>query len=401
METLKNLPTLEDTPWTAETLPQTPFYLISKATLSPILKAVKEVLLDPHPSFRIHYALKANHNLELLKTFRNIGMGLDLVSGGEFDLACKVGFSPATDLVFSGVGKTRSELRTAIASNCFLINVESIGELHRILEISKELNLRANIGCRVNPDVDPQTHPYISTGLRNHKFGVDFETAQEIFDICWKEKTFLNPKGLSVHIGSQIQNLSAFSEAFTKLLDFAFFLEGRGIALEILDLGGGLGVDYSHPLRLPRFLEYAQILKSVLKQWCLPGSPNRKVVSELGRCLVAQSGILMTRVIGTKKLSGKNFLILDASMTELMRPALYHARHPMRVHLQKEPGSRLVPWEVVGPVCESSDTFGSDYMLPETLTEGDLLSIDLAGAYGAVMSNSYNLRPLPKEIFVG
>ncbi len=399
------LPFEDSFPWSIGNLPATPFYAIDKNCLVDLFDQAEKFLLKANSDFRIHYAVKANHNAQLLDFFKTKGCGLDIVSGGEFDWAVKNGFTPAKDLVFSGVGKTRDEIQRALQADCFLMNVESLGELERILEISKTHGKKAQIGCRVNPDVDPQTHPYISTGLKTHKFGVNFDQALEVFTMIKNNPNHLAPRGLSLHIGSQIQNLSVFEEAFEKTFQFGESLYRMGIEIEILDLGGGLGIDYSDLQKAPRFEEYGQIVARISKKWKSLTRGKGRVICELGRCLIAQAGTLVTQVIGTKVASSsKQFLIVDASMTELLRPALYQARHPIKIlnsNSDANPSNRMAQWEVVGPVCESSDSFGEDFLLPADLKEGDVLGIFGAGAYGSVMSNQYNLRPLPQELFIG
>jgi diaminopimelate decarboxylase len=389
-----------EVPWKAGELPgDTPFYLYSEQRLHELFgffEAFSSV--SGKPVAHVHFALKSNNNPNVLAFFLSKGCGVDIVSQGELRLAQNAGFQ-GSQIVFSGVGKTQGELELAVKSQVALVNVESRGELERLKRISEALKQSVSIAFRVNPNVSPETHPYISTGLKDHKFGIDFDEAWDLYTQN-KSHPYLSLKGMSLHIGSQMLDFAALESALEKSLDLARRLKNAGVALKILDVGGGVGVAYNRPLDAPPFEPYGRVLKRVSEEWRALQGPDAELYCELGRSLVAQAGWLVTRVIGTKQGSTKNFAIVDASMTELLRPALYGAQHPIEFW-GSDPGesSQARPeiiYDVVGPVCESSDVLGAATPLPR-LFEGDLLSIGVCGAYGAVMSSQYNARPLPSE----
>lgn len=382
-----------------EHVPATPFYLYSEQTLLTTLQKIQSVI----PSYvDMHFALKANHNPKVLSVFRAHGLGIDIVSGGELEYALDVGFK-GKQVVFSGVGKSEDELELAISHDVGLINIESIFELNDVVRIARRLGRRARVGFRLNPDVDAKTHPYIATGLQAHKFGISFEQAQSMIKDLLNVQDAVNVCGLSMHIGSQILDLSAIREAALKLLNEAKLWRKSFDSLDILDLGGGLGISYQDPLSMADFDSYAKILFEVGEQWQAIAGIQARLALELGRSLVASSGFLFTRVIGVKENRGSHFAVVDASMTELMRPSLYQAYHEIvphqsKIHVKIEPATHEM-YDIVGPVCESSDVLGRQRKLPRLHT-GNVLIICSAGAYGYVLSNVYNMRRLPAEYWL-
>jgi diaminopimelate decarboxylase len=375
-------------------IPPTPFYLYSEVNLSRTIKSIQSVLPD---FVDLHFALKSNHNPAVLSFLRNAGLGIDIVSGGELAYALAQEFK-SSEVVFSGVGKKIDELELAIAKNVGLINIESEFELHDVVAVARRLGKKANIGFRLNPDVDAKTHPYIATGLKAHKFGISFEDSRQIIDSMSQYSDAVELKGLSMHIGSQIKDLTAIREAAFKLLEEAKLWTKKFPTLKLLDLGGGLGISYEEPLEMADFKSYAEILRDVGVEWKQVCGPNARLALELGRSLVASSGFLFTRVIGLKSNRGSNFCVVDASMTEIMRPSLYQAFHQIVPHdSSSTDGAKTKTFDVVGPVCESSDVLGRERDLPATLKKDDVLMICSAGAYGYVLSNVYNMRAFPAE----
>lgn len=385
-------------PWRGQ-IPATPFYLYSETVLAELFEAFKAGLASATRELpvHIHFAMKANRNPHILTRFREWGAGVDIVSGGELAAARARGFDPK-HIVFSGVGKTDAELREAATSGLALVNIESASELTRLAKIAATLSQPVKVAFRVNPDVDAKTHPYISTGLRAHKFGVDFEEGRRLYLQAARTPGIV-PEALSLHIGSQLLDLGALDEALGKALDFARSLKSEGVSLRGLDVGGGLGVDYKTPRQSPPFEAYGRVLQKAAVAWKKLQGPHSYLCTECGRALVAQAGFLVTRVIGLKDQGDKHFAIVDASMSELLRPALYQAWHPV----SWEPdwnASRISSvkrtYDLAGPVCESADILAQGRELPE-LHEGDVLAIGCAGAYGYVMASHYNARPLPAE----
>jgi diaminopimelate decarboxylase len=346
----------------------------------------------------VHFALKSNHNPRVLQLYREQGFGIDIVSGGELRYALAQSFRPE-QIVFSGVGKSLPELELAIESGVGLINIESEFELHDVVAVARRLGKRARVGFRLNPDVDAKTHPYIATGLRAHKFGISFEDSRQILAGLADLADAVELCGLSMHIGSQIRDLSAIREAAFKLLGEAKPWCARYPSLKVLDLGGGLGISYENPTEMADFASYAAILSEVRTEWCAVAGTEARLALELGRSLVAGAGFLFTRVLGIKSNRGTNFCVVDASMTELMRPALYQAHHEILPHGASKQGNAKV-FDIVGPVCESSDVLGRERRLPEALAVGDVLVICSAGAYGYVLSSVYNMRRLPAEYWL-
>ena len=370
----------------------TPLYIYSKRAITEAYQAYDRACLDSagQRRARIHFAMKANSNLAILDCLRRLGAGFDLVSGGELARALAIGADPAS-LVFAGVGKSATEITAALQAGVKCINVESIPELHQINRIASQQGCRAPISLRVNPDVDAQTHPYISTGLKDNKFGIAYHEVLKTY----REAALLSHidiVGIDCHIGSQITSIAPYLDAVDKVLDLVVHLKKEGIMIHHLDLGGGLGISYGAETP-PDITEFTNaLLNHVAKR----GFAHLDVVLEPGRSLVGNAGVLLTRVEYLKLGAEKNFCIVDAAMTELMRPALYEAYHAI-VPIQEKELPRQT-YDVVGPVCESGDWLGRDRAL--AIAEGDYLAILSAGAYGFVMSSNYNTRPRPAEIMV-
>jgi len=373
----------------------TPLYIYSAPAIREAYGMIDAAFASiPHA---IHYALKANSTLAIARLLRELGSRVDANSGGEIDVAQRAGFEPA-DVVFTGVGKTRAELEHAIAIGIGAINAESAGEIDRIAAIARAIGRDARVALRVNPDIDAKSHPNISTGLRTNKFGVPLEDARGIYR-ARRGLAGVRFTGVHVHIGSQITTVEPLRRAAEALTGVARALRDDGLELEHLDLGGGLGIAYEgRPIVGPR--EYADAVVPILKGAGLP------VVLEPGRFIVGRSGALVSRVVDTKCYptgpstslgAGRRFAVLDAGMTELMRPALYGSFHRI-VAVAPHAGAEQ-SFDVVGPICESSDVFARERMLPP-LEEGDLVAILDVGAYGAVMANNYNRRMLAPEVMV-
>lgn len=365
----------------------TPCYVYSRATLERHWHAFDKIL-SPLPH-KIHYAVKANSNLAILNLLVRLGSSFDIVSIGEFERALAAGASPSS-MVFSGIGKRTDELNRVIHAGIGCINIESKDELERVIQISKKNNQEVNIAFRVNPDIDPKTHPYISTGLKDNKFGIAPDQALELYKLAADIET-LNTVGIAFHIGSQILELSPFAEALDKTLALLDTLSSYGIHLKHINIGGGLGVQYTDESP-PQLSDYGDIIVSRLKGRTID------VHIEPGRAIAANAGILLTRVQYFKSTENKQFAIVDAAMNDLLRPALYHAKHQIIPVKQSAPTLAQTSYEVVGPICESSDCFG---LLETTqLQHQDCLAIRAAGAYGFSMSSQYNSRPRPPEVMV-
>ena len=386
--------------WYAEDVPLadlakefgTPLYIYSKKALTQAYQAYDRACIDGKGKrrARVHFAMKANSNLAVIDCFKNLGAGFDLVSGGELARALAIGADPQS-LVFAGVGKSAEEIAQALKAGVKCINVESIAELHKINRVAQELNCRAPISLRVNPDVDAQTHPYISTGLKGNKFGIAYHEVLKTY----REAALLSQIdviGIDCHIGSQITTTAPYLDALDKVLDLVSQLHKEGIEIHHLDLGGGLGISYGEETP-PDITAFTNTL---LDRVAERGFGHLDVVLEPGRSLVGNAGVLLTKVEYLKPGAEKNFCIVDAAMTELMRPALYEAYHGIVPAETKAVKSST--YDVVGPVCESGDWLGKDRNL--AVEEGDLLAILSAGAYGFVMASNYNTRPKPAEIMV-
>ena len=386
--------------WYAEEIPLadlakefgTPLYVYSKKALTEAYKAYDRACVDAKGErrARVHYAMKANSNLAVIDCFKNLGAGFDLVSGGELARALTIGAEPSS-LVFAGVGKSAAEIAQALKVGVKCINVESIAELHKINRVAKELNCRAPISLRVNPDVDAQTHPYISTGLKGNKFGIAYYEVLKTYREA-AQLSQIDIVGIDCHIGSQITTTEPYLDALDKVLDLVEQLKKEGIIIHHLDLGGGLGIAYGAETP-PDITEFTNALLNRITE---RGFSHLDVILEPGRSLVGNAGVLLTQVEYLKPGTEKNFCIVDAAMTELLRPALYEAHHAI-VPIEKK-SAKTVIYDVVGPVCESGDWLGRDRAL--AIEEGDVLAILSAGAYGFVMASNYNTRPMPAEILV-
>ena len=343
----------------------------------------------------ICYSVKANSNLSILKLLADQGSGFDIVSGGELERLLEVNKKAARRVVFSGVGKTAPEIDLALASGILIFNVESESEVALLAERARKRKVRARVALRVNPDVFAETHPYISTGLREHKFGIDIKLARRVYQEA-KRSRFLDPVGISVHIGSQIQTAEPFGAALEAVASLIRELKTDGIEIRFVDAGGGLGIDYlpsSSPFDPAVAIEkYAAALERSL------GGLEVRLLLEPGRFLVAQAGALLARVLYVKSNGAKTFVITDAGMNDLIRPALYQAYHEI-VPVLRDAASKPAIVDIVGPVCESGDFFARDRSLPE-VKEGDLVAILDAGAYGMSLSSNYNTRPRPAEVLV-
>jgi diaminopimelate decarboxylase len=365
----------------------TPVYVYSARAIREAYRAIDDAFAS-HPH-AIHYALKANSTLALLRVLRQLGSRVDANSVGEIQVALRAGFAPS-DIVFTGVGKTRDELAFAVATGVNAVNVESPGELDRVAAIAADRGTQVRVAVRVNPNIDAQSHPNISTGLKTNKFGVALSEAREIYR-ARRAVASLRFVGVHIHIGSQITTVEPMAKAAEAITGLAQALLDDGVPLEHLDLGGGLGVGYDgRPTLTPA--DYAAAVLPALRRCGLP------VVLEPGRVMVAHSGALLARVVDTKQYpDGRRFAVLDAGMSELMRPALYGSYHRI-VPVAPRAGAESA-WDVVGPICESSDAFARDRQLPD-LEVDDLVAVLDTGAYGAVMASNYNRRLLAPEVLV-
>ena len=371
----------------------TPLYVYSAGQilhrLSLFAKAFESM---PH---LICYSVKANSALAILKLLDQNGAGFDIVSGGELERILRVNKRAAQRVVFSGVGKTAAEIDLALRSGILIFNVESAGELDLLAERAGKLRKRARVALRVNPDVFAETHPYISTGLREHKFGIDIREARAVYKAAAKHK-FLDPCGVSVHIGSQIRSADPFGAAAERVAQLVRDLRADGLPINSVDVGGGLGIEYHADHAFNPEEKVHQYAAALLK--ALQPIENLQLLLEPGRFIVAQAGALLTRVLYVKKNGKKTFVVTDAAMNDLIRPALYQAHHDI-VPVVRRKGARKKAVDVVGPVCETGDFFARDRELPE-LQPGDLVAILDAGAYGLALSSNYNSRPRPAEVLV-
>lgn len=366
----------------------TPCYVYSRATLERHYRAFDNAFGDiPHS---ICYAVKANGNLAILQVLDKLGCGFDIVSGGELDRVLAAG-GRAQHVVFSGVGKSVAEIRHALNRGVRILSVESEAELERISAVGRDIGKTAAIALRINPDVDPGTHPYIATGLRENKFGVPFGDAVRLYEKAQALEA-INPVGIACHIGSQLTQVAPFCDALEKVLDLVAELKACGIALDYLDLGGGLGIRYADE-NPPSPREYIEALLATLKR----RECEMHVTLEPGRAIVGNAGILLTKVEYTKAGPDQDFAIVDAAMNDLLRPALYQAFHEV-VEVDKTLVRDANTYDIVGPVCESGDFLARGRIL--SIGSGDLLAVRSAGAYGFVMSSNYNARPRPAEVMV-
>ncbi len=369
----------------------TPFYYYNtellRDTLAAILQETREC-----DNFHVHYAVKANTNPKILRIVNEYGLGIDCVSGGEIQAALDAGF-PADKIVFAGVGKSDWEILLALRNEIFCFNVESIPELEVINELAVQERKIANVCFRINPDVGAHTHANITTGLAENKFGIAMDDMETVIRMA-ESLPNIRFKGLHFHIGSQILEMEDFIALCRRINELQERLDKAGIAVEVINVGGGLGVDYDTPDSnpIPDFKSFFDTYKQHLHL-----RPGQQVHFELGRAVVAQCGSLITRVLYVKQTATKQFVIVDAGMTDLIRPALYQAHHHIE-NLSATESKELITYDVVGPICESSDVFDKDIQLPPT-RRGDLLAIRTAGAYGEIMASCYNCRPLPTSIF--
>jgi len=366
----------------------TPAYVYSKAALLESYTAYDRAFAPvPH---LICYAVKANSNLAILGTLARAGAGADIVSGGELFRALRAGI-PAKKIIFSGVGKTREEMREALKAEILMFNVESLGELRALDEVAREMGVRAPVALRVNPDVDPQTHPYIATGLKTSKFGIPIAQALEAYREAASLEG-LEVVGADMHIGSQLTKASPFADAVARLTALVKTLRERAIEVRMIDVGGGLGIRYRDDAP-PTHGEYATVLLPALRELGVT------VLLEPGRSIVGNAGILLTRVLYRKDTGDKKFVVVDAGMNDLIRPALYDSYHEIRPVDETRLGGPMENVDVVGPVCESGDFLAKDRELAAS-EEGDLLAVMSAGAYGFVMASNYNTRPRAVEVLV-
>ncbi|WP_439879801.1 diaminopimelate decarboxylase [Pontibacter sp. MBLB2868] len=367
----------------------TPLYVYNLELLRQTLQTAKQEA-DKY-NFHVHYALKANANEPILNEMRHHGFGADCVSGNEVKAAIENGFAPQ-EVVFAGVGKSDDEINYALDQDIFCFNCESSHELEILNELAEAKGKIASIALRINPNVNAKTHKYITTGLEENKFGINAWELDSVLLLLQKLQ-HIKLIGIHFHIGSQITDLSVFSNLCTRVNEFQEWFLSHNIQLEHVNVGGGLGVDYYNPEEqpIPDFAAYFGLFNQFLEL-----RPGQQVHFELGRALVAQCGTLLSRVLYIKKGITTNFAILDAGMTELIRPALYQSYHKIE-NLTSE--KEEVRYDVVGPICESSDCFGKAVVLPET-NRGDLIAIHTAGAYGEVMASQYNLRTKAKALYI-
>lgn len=363
----------------------TPLYVYSRATLERHWKAFDEALGD-HPHL-VCYAVKANSSLAVLALLARLGSGFDIVSGGELVRVLKAGGDPAR-IVFSGVGKTVTEMELALDTGIRCFNVESMAELARLNDVAAAHGVQAPVSLRVNPDVDAHTHPYISTGLKENKFGIEVNAARNAYRQA-ADSAHLDVQGIDCHIGSQLTEIAPFVDALDRVLELVEHIESDGIAIHHLDLGGGLGVRYRDE-NPPSPEAYVRPLMARLS------GCNKEILLEPGRAIAANAGILVTELQYLKETADHNFAIVDAAMNDLLRPALYQAWQDIVPVIPHEGETRH--WDVVGPVCETGDFLGKDREL--TLAKGDRLAVRSAGAYGFTMASNYNSRPRPAEILV-
>ena len=361
----------------------TPFYYYDMELLNQTLDLAKSEA-DKY-GFHLHYAVKANFNDPILKLIAEKGFGADCVSGREVETSVKAGFK-ASDVVFAGVGKSDAEINSALDLNIFCFNCESIQEIEVINELAAAKGKTAQIALRINPNVNANTHKYITTGLSENKFGINMWELDDVLAVLQKSEN-IELIGLHFHIGSQITDLTSFKNLTSKINTIQEWFYSRQIIVKVINAGGGLGIDYHNPDgQIPDFAEYFRIFNEFLEL-----RPEQEVHFELGRSLVGQCGSLISKVLYIKNGLKKNFAILDAGMTELIRPMLYQAHHELE-NLSSE-SKEIVKYDVVGPICESTDCFAKDLELPET-KRGDVFQVKSAGAYGEVMASDYNLKTL-------
>jgi diaminopimelate decarboxylase len=369
---------------------KTPLYCYSSAQIARRYRRFAAAFADRDAL--VCYSVKANSNLAVIATLARLGSGADVVSEGEFRRALAAGI-PGSRIVFSGIGKTEAELQFALAHAARQINVESLPELELLSRVASAMGRRAPVAIRVNPDVDAQTHAKITTGLKENKFGIDLAHAADAFRRA-RTLAGIAPIGIAVHIGSQLVALAPFEQAFARVVEFAGALGRDGIALERLDLGGGIGIRYRDESP-PSFEAYAEVVKR------LTAGSGMSLAFEPGRAIVGNAGALVARVLYAKEGATRRFVVIDAAMNDLLRPALYDSWHEVVPLAAPPPGTALAPADLVGPVCETGDSFATSRLLPP-LAAGDFIALLSAGAYGAVMSSGYNTRlPVPEVLVRG
>ena len=367
----------------------TPFYLYSHNAIINNYKKISRLLKGTNTV--IAYSVKANSNLSILKILEKIGAGADIVSIGELKRARMAGIN-AKKIVYSGVGKNKSEISAALDFNIQQFNVESLEELYTIAKIANQKSTSANIALRVNPDITAGGHPKISTGKKTDKFGIPLKEARKVYAIARDLKS-INVIGVDIHIGSQILDIKPFKKAFNKIIQFTNELEIDGHNIQNIDLGGGIGVNYLQKEDSNFVKEYANLIKEVYKK------TNKKIIIEPGRFLIANTGILVTKVLYRKITENKKFLIVDAGMNDFIRPALYDAKHKIKpINNGKKINQDI--YEVVGPICETADILVKNAFLDKNIKQNDYLFIDNVGAYGSVMSSNYNSKDIANEVLV-
>ena len=368
---------------------RTPFYFYDLNLLQATLTEIKQSVSQPH--IHVHYAIKANANPEILKVIKENGFGVDCVSGGEVEAALNAGFA-ADKIVFAGVGKSDWEIKLGLDNNISCFNVESAAELDVIQEIAQIKGKTARVALRVNPNVDAHTHHYITTGLAENKFGISLDMLDSVIERCMVSPN-IELLGLHFHIGSQITEIHPFERLCERVNELQDKYESQGIKFSSINVGGGLGIDYNNPDEnpIPDFKAYFSTFEQHLKL-----RPGQQLHFELGRSIVGQCGSLITKVLYVKEGVAKKFAIVDAGFTELIRPALYQAHH--KIENLTSNSTETHKYDVVGPICESSDRFGEAEILPTT-SRGDLIALRSAGAYGEIMASQYNCRKLPQSIY--
>lgn len=364
----------------------TPFYLYSASTIERHYRVFEEAFADVNHI--ICFSVKSNSNLAVLRLMAEMGAGADIVSGGELYRTLEAGIDPDRT-VFSGVGKREDEIRFALESGILMFNVESAGELEAINRTAGAMNKKAPVSLRVNPDVDPKTHPYISTGMKKNKFGIPVPEALQLYRKA-AAMDYVDVMGVDCHIGSQLTSTEPFGEAVAKLMELINVLEAEGIRISYLDVGGGLGIVYDKESP-PLPSSYAETIMKAA------GNSDRTLIFEPGRVIVGNAGILVTKVLYSKKGSSKNFIIVDAAMNDLIRPSLYDVYQEVRA-VTRSDGEKIVA-DIVGPICESTDFLARDHLIP-MVEPGALLAVMSAGAYGFPMSSQYNSRPRCAEVMV-
>ncbi|TFG44273.1 MAG: diaminopimelate decarboxylase [Bacteroidia bacterium] len=364
----------------------TPFYYYDLDVLNSACLKVREE--SAKAGFKVHYAVKANANPRILKIISSYGFGADCVSYNEIERAISCGFK-ASETVFAGVGKTDRDIEAALKADIFCFNCESIPEIEVIDSIAEKLNKTATIALRINPYIEAHTHKYITTGIAESKFGINIWELKEVLERIQSLK-HVTLSGIHFHIGSQITKMSVFKSLCSRINELQEWFVSQNIDLKIINLGGGLGIDYSNPDKPARFEDYFSLVREFIKL-----RPDQHIHIEPGRAIVGQCGSLISKVLFIKKGSNTTFAVIDAGMTDLIRPALYQARHKIE---NLTSAGKATKYDVVGPVCESADTFAKFIELPET-RRGDIIALRSAGAYGEVMASRYNLRNLPGAVF--